>query len=64
MTNLDELVKVFLGKPNEYTAVKDRVAAVVRALRDDFDKTMHRDDDWNNQGIKFLFNEILGDANV
>ena len=38
------------------------IAAVVRALRDEFGRIMYPGDDWNRQGILEQFEEILGAA--
>ena len=38
------------------------IAAVVRALRDEFGRIMYPGDDWNRQGILEQFDQILGAA--
>lgn len=38
------------------------IAAVVRAVRDEFGRIMYPGDDWNRQGILEQFEVILGDA--
>ena len=69
---VEELAKTFraglfahLGA-NPYATVHegDRagIAAVIRALRDEFGRIMYPGDDWNRQGIMEQFDQILGEA--
>lgn len=43
-------------------AISAGIAAVVRALRDEFGRIMYPGDDWNRQGILEQFDQILGAA--
>lgn len=63
MSKIDELKRVYI---DELCAsggdVSAGIAAVVRAVRDEFGRIMYPGDDWNRQGILEQFDQILGDA--
>ena len=66
---VDDLVRVFeiahygaANGPADKTRLRAGIAAVVRALRDEFGRIMYPGDDWNRQGILEQFDQILGAA--